>query len=513
MAKKKKKQNNGTSKGMSDRRFLTEKARTLPIYECYITEGWEEEGEAQVIVARERGNGNLCVGIFLCDAWCLGVKEAFGKVNMSKEDFKERILDNGPDIMGCDYVMAHNLIYGSEAFAADAGIEPCAGFALWSHVLDEDTEDVPLVDIEFGDKGKYHLIAERGSKEALLAHGLQQRLGDDFIFEIGYGMNKFGNDSYDGWGDEGHGVKDEDFGLDPSSMEDMVKRMAEGFEKSRQEDQRHPDEPYSYVHPDYPSELKVKHQYIVDEFKRPTNGFVMPVKVIDKILALPKEKVVADIRNIVFHKIGETWRGIDDGTLEWKDDNTVIHAMAFLAQLADPAGFDAVLEVARQNNSFHDFHFGDSTGMILPQALYIAGRNNLDILEAFLMQPGLSGYAKGYVSDAISFIAMEEPARRAEVIELFRRYLNFMQENMQAQKGCSGYVAGTVMSSLIDIKAVELLPEIKRLYDSGYVNLNVCGSYADIEREICDSSRTPLHRFDFTGIKDFYRRMERAFKY
>lgn len=87
-----------------------------------------------------------------------------------------------------------------------------------------------------------------------------------------------------------------------------------------------------------------------------------------------------------------------------------------------------------------------------------------------------------------------------------------MQENIPSQNGCSGYVAGTIMSNLIDLKATELLPEIKRLHDSGYVNLNICGSFEDVENEI-KSNKTTLDKFDFTDIRDLYARLQRTFKH
>lgn len=87
-----------------------------------------------------------------------------------------------------------------------------------------------------------------------------------------------------------------------------------------------------------------------------------------------------------------------------------------------------------------------------------------------------------------------------------------MQTNIPAQNGCSGYVAGTIMSNLIDLKATELLPEIKRLHDSGYVNLNVCGTFEDVENGI-KSNRDTLDKFDFRGIKELYARLQQAFKH
>lgn len=521
MAKKKKKAKGNASKPMSDKRFISEKARSLPLYGCYVTEEWEQNGMAHVIVARERGNGNLCVGMFLCDTWCLGVKDTYGNVNITKEDFTRDILNSTMNFKECDYIFAHNLIYGAEVFAADAGIDPHTGFALWSHILEEDTDDIPLIEMEFGDHGKYHLTAERGSKESLYAESLKQRLGEDFIFDIGYGPGVL-KDEYDYDYDD----LDEDYDEDEDfkeferlltentseSMEELLLRMSDGFKHTQEEDRRHPDEIYSYQHPSYPDRLEIKHKFIAEEFRNPANALALPTKVIDRILALPKDEVVGDISNIVMYTIGKTWMAIDEDELEWNQEDTILHSLAFLTQLGDEAGFEAVMEVMRQNDDFRQFHLGDSDGMILANAIYATGRNRSDRLEEFLMHPGYDGYAKGFVSDAIAMIGIEEPQRRDEVIGIYRRYLNFMQENMPSQNGCSGYVAGAIMSNLIDLKAKELLSEIKKLHDSGYVNLNICGPYESVENEINSNSEI-RNQYDFTDIKNLYKQLQRAFKH
>lgn len=117
------------------------------------------------------------------------------------------------------------------------------------------------------------------------------------------------------------------------------------------------------------------------------------------------------------------------------------------------------------------------------------------------------------MSDALSFIAMEEPERRDEVIGIYSRYLDFMQENIPEAKGCSGTLAGFIMNNLIDLRAKELLPQIKRLYDSGYVNLNICGDYEEVRSGIEKYSKhDPLDKFDFTDIKSFYSDLQHTFR-
>lgn len=49
----------------------------MPRYEAFILKGWEEQGITRVVVARTRDAAWVEAGVFLVDAFCLGVKDAF----------------------------------------------------------------------------------------------------------------------------------------------------------------------------------------------------------------------------------------------------------------------------------------------------------------------------------------------------------------------------------------------------------------------------------------------------
>ena len=50
--------------------------------------------------------------------------------------------------------MAHNIIYGAIAYAEDLGFKPEKDWALSQFILEEDTEDIELIEVEFGKDGK-----------------------------------------------------------------------------------------------------------------------------------------------------------------------------------------------------------------------------------------------------------------------------------------------------------------------------------------------------------------------
>jgi len=157
MAKKKKKKKNQVF--LSPESYIKNKARDLEISECLINEGWQEKGMAQVMVARKHKTGNITMGLFLVDIYCLGVKDSFFRFNIPDflyNDFKEEVF-NGESVE-IDYVLAHNIIYGALEFAEEYGFYPDKLFRDVAKYILEDDNDVEIIDLEFGLDGKPFLI-------------------------------------------------------------------------------------------------------------------------------------------------------------------------------------------------------------------------------------------------------------------------------------------------------------------------------------------------------------------
>jgi len=137
---------------LSPKKYIKQKARNLPIHECWINNDWQESGIGNVFVTRKHSNGNLTVGIYLIDIKCLGVKDTHYLFSISAFEFKY-ILDKNNENMDMEkieYKLAHNIIFGGLEFAEDYRFEAHQDFALTKYILEEDTEEIELIDIECG---------------------------------------------------------------------------------------------------------------------------------------------------------------------------------------------------------------------------------------------------------------------------------------------------------------------------------------------------------------------------
>lgn len=481
---------------------MREKARTLPIGKCYIAPPeWLEAGMANVVVTRVRPSGNLVMASFLVDTFCLGVKDAGYNENITPDDFNN-YLAKYKKAMGLEeisYNEAHNLIYGAIAFAEEGGIRPSKNFDPAGYILAEDTDDIPLIEFDFGKNGKHLLIGHPDRNDMIYYNTLKKNLGDDFDYFMPLGEDDEADDYED----------DDENSLFAGLTEDRINEALQGMVKMQEESRWFPDEPYTYQYPEYPQTLSVKHRFIADELLSPDNYSSLPREVIDRILALPKDEAAQDISDIILYMIGKTYKSINDDAIGSWEDSAVMHGLILLARLQSDKGLDAVLEIMRQTADFADYHLGDLAPELLPPALYACGKDNIPAIEAYLNQPGLETYLRSLAPEALAMTAFNHPERRGEIIEVFRRLLNNMISNLPALKACDGTFAGFVMDYMIDMEAKELIPEIKETFATGGVNNTIVGDCESVIKDI-ESGRgaTGENKYRLPDIYEQYERLK-----
>lgn len=504
MAKKKSNKSKGQQRPpLSPDRFMREKARFLPLGKCYVyPSNWQDCGAANIFVTRVRPNGNLVMSSFMVDTFCLGVKNAFYYENLEPELFEDNLrrINEGMGVEEISYDEAHNIIYGAIEFAEEAGIPPAKTFNPAGGILEEDTDDVPLIEYDFGKNGKHCLIVGPDRKEVPYIRILQKNLGDNFDFVMPLG------EDFDDL-DEDCGDEDSDWlsDMDPDTLE----AMKEALQKMKEEAELYPDEEYSYQYPHYPMSLSVKNQFIVGEIFSPDNFICLPHKTIDRILALPKDEAAEDIAKAMLYEIGRTYKAINDNRIEGVDESVIMHSLLLLTRLQSEKGLGAVLEVMRQNNEFTDCHIGIDAMELLSQALYACGQNNIPAIEAYLNEPGLSSYIRWRAYDALAMIVVNHPERRSEIIEVFRRILVNMTANLPVRKACDASLVGFLMLTLEDISAKELIPEIKNVFATDCVNKAIAGDWDEVVNEInSDYEVRDLDKYLVIDIYEYYEQIK-----
>ena len=454
MAKKKK---GAAQVKISPEKYVKERARKFPIVQCLINKNWKEAGEGNILIARQRPDGDLIIGMYLVDLYCLGVKDAFVIAKGTQEDidrFAEGASEGG-EMEPISYNEAHNLIYGAIEFAEEGGIEPHPDFELAEYILEEDTDDIPLIEFEYGHNGKHLLVVSPSGKERKYISVLHNHLGDKYdVIEP--------SDDFPYHDDE------EDY--------NQEHKYGGGWS----------DLPYTYQHPDFPEKLSIRHRFIAEAFYSNNNYYSLPEDVINRIMALPHDEAVADINAIAFYEIG---RGYDEydkrGELTvGNDQSALLHSAVMLTQLGGKVAEDTLFEMMRMPFDMADYYFSDIVSEYFPAMLYSVGEGKLDRIVEYLYEKGLSREIQDSAFSSLSIAVAVDPSRRDEVIDILRRMFKDMKEKIPAKEVWTDESAGYAVALAADIRAVELLPEIKELYDLDLVDPTVIGEYGEAESEV-----------------------------
>ena len=479
MAKKKK--NIQPQQMLSPEQFIKQKARNLPVEACYISKDIENVGEGTVIVVRRHPNEKFTLAIFLLDIFCLGVKDTFYRLRLDEFEYEE-FFDKytSMEVKEITYNEAHNWIYGAIAFAEEAGIAPHKDFNVTQYMLEEDTEDIPLIEYNYGKDGKHFLVAMSQLELSRYIPILKKNLGDDFDYVL-----QDDEDEYDDYEE----VQDED--EEPIDL----KQLMENFKNSPLFKKYGPDTEYTYQHPEYPMVLNVENKGLVSTLFDPANFSGLSDEDTDRILAMPHDTLRRDLEQIILFHTGETCDGILEDLWEADNGSPITHALFLLGEIGDEGSLDVVLETLRQSSEYSDFHFGDFMTEIYTPTLYKLGKDRLDKLMEFAKEKGLDTFNHVKIFPPVAYLAYLHPERRNEVIEWFREILRFATEKLPETQYFDSELAGMILSDLIDLKAEELLPEIKAMFDTGLVSLACCGDYEKVEKDILSLKQTHWYEY------------------
>lgn len=434
MAKTKKKNNPTPQRGgLSQDDYMRKVMRSLPVEKCYVNSDWQEQGMAHAIVVRRRPDGKFALVNYLVDTFCLGVKDAFWRTRLDDFDIKE-IIDSYKgriDIEECSYATVHNIVLGAIEFAEEGGIEPCREWAVGQYGLDEDSDDIELIEFDYGLDGQHFLNTQTRAEGARYLPILRAHLGDNFSYQF--------EDEED---DMPYGGYDEEPYLAPEGVE-------------------------------YPAGLNLKHPEVGEILLNKEYMDSVPLEEMVRIAAIDRDDLLADFYQLAMYKLGQEPE-------KCEDDGAMIHVVTILNSLADPRGLDTLLAMLRMNNDDLDFFFGDTAPRLFASAIYCCSSGRLADLESFLNEPGRTWYNRSMVLEALELVFDDEPE---EVVGILRRQLESLPERIDELESADVEYAGFVTSACIHTGDRSLLPLIKTLFDNDQIDPRAVGDYKDVEKD------------------------------
>jgi hypothetical protein len=167
--------------------------------DIYINADWREAGEATMMVLRDApGGGHVFVG-FLIDFWCSGLKDAYGRADVTRDEFDGH-LDHADEqdleMIEIDLPLAQRLVAGAMRLSVQNGFRLPHRADRWASVIGVTAyADADLADFE-KPGGKYRYVGSMQDLRKRLVGTVDQFLSrSDVEFVIG------GSSPLDNWAD------------------------------------------------------------------------------------------------------------------------------------------------------------------------------------------------------------------------------------------------------------------------------------------------------------------------
>lgn len=162
-----------------------------PVYECWVpTELWEI-GIGHVIVSRKNSLGDIAVGMYLLDVFCLGVKDCF--VRLTDGSGYKKMLQQVHSLTGelrpIEPNYASTLIYKAKEYAMRLGFKPHKDF-LKAHLMLKDISIDEMLTFNFGKDNKPLYVQgpnESPTDVRRIMHTLENNFGEkdyNYLLEI-----------------------------------------------------------------------------------------------------------------------------------------------------------------------------------------------------------------------------------------------------------------------------------------------------------------------------------------
>ncbi|HEX4947274.1 MAG TPA: hypothetical protein VFZ34_11445 [Blastocatellia bacterium] len=177
-------------------------AARYPIHECIANAAMFAGGMGTVVVSRRAPNGDIVMGTFLLDTFCLGVKSAFGRTLLPHEyDMMIGEMRQNEMMQAVEPACARKMVEGALAYAASLGFKPDPDYYTAKEIFGDIDSSGCTDEFKFGKDGKPFYVAgplDSPLKQRQIIATLEKKVGVgnfDFLMPIGGGALDY--DDYD----------------------------------------------------------------------------------------------------------------------------------------------------------------------------------------------------------------------------------------------------------------------------------------------------------------------------
>lgn len=204
------------------------------------------------------------------------------------------------------------------------------------------------------------------------------------------------------------------------------------------------------------------------------------------------------IFDITLAHVPDLIRMMQDEGLNWADSESdevwaPLHAWRTLAQLRAETAVDAII------NTFYTIDDWDQDWQQneYPTVMAMIGPPAIPALKAYLADERNGMWSRVTAAEALSKIGLKYPESRDECVAILADQLSQHQRQDPTQNAF-------LISSLVDLKAIEAIGPMESAFNAGDVDLSVLGDWEEVQIELglLKERLTPLPEYDW--IPDEY---------
>ncbi len=220
---------------------------------------------------------------------------------------------------------------------------------------------------------------------------------------------------------------------------------------------------------------------IIDELYN--NDWEINQSILKDILALPHKTLVEDLEAVLKDAVNR-----HNYFYEEADEKSYlyfpIHALLLLAEIASEKSLPLVLDTLSYNNEFLDFWFEEFITETLWMVFFKIGKNNLTSLKTFMLTPAINTYTKAAVSTTLLQLFLHQEKTKQELLPFYQDVLQGFHDANLNENLVDEDALAFIIGDIADMDMEELLPIIKKLFEKGYINESIAGTYQEVAKDV-----------------------------
>ena len=200
-------------------------------------------------------------------------------------------------------------------------------------------------------------------------------------------------------------------------------------------------------------------------------GSDIPEDVIDEILALPRQELIADLETIVNFAVSDGVALIDQ-VIDTDQTYFLSHALELLAILEAEESLSTVMQVFEQDEDFIEFYFGEFATEYCWDVIMRLGKNQLDVLFDFMKIRGIYTYNRAIICAGVEQMYFHYPEKKEDVVAFFETLINYFLA-CEDYKIVDPLLNQLIVGHLVNIREERLTVLIEKMYDADIVQEDV----------------------------------------